>query len=139
MEKSNFIIDEDFKGMRLDKALVILDKDISRMAVQRFLEQGKITVNGCIPKASYKVQVGDEIQLIKEPPKETNIKSQDIPIDILYEDDSIVVVNKPKGMVVHPANGNPEGTLVNAIMHACKGSLSGIGGEVRPRNCAQTR
>ena len=88
---------------------------------------------GKIQKASYKVQIGDEIEIFKEPPKETDIKPEDIPMDILYEDSDIIVVNKPKGMVVHPANGNPDGTLVNAIMHICKDRLSGIGGEIRPR------
>ena len=72
--------------------------------------------------------------MIKEEPKETTIKPENIPLDVLYEDNDIIVINKPKGLVVHPANGNPDGTLVNAIMHICRGSLSGIGGEVRPRN-----
>ena len=78
------------------------------------------------------MQKDDEISIEEENPKEVSLKAQDIPVDILYEDNDIVVVNKPKGMVVHPANGNPDGTLVNAIMAICKGSLSGIGGEIRP-------
>ena len=89
-------------------------------------------VNGKKEKASYKVQNGDKIEIEEEPAKEIELKAQDIPVEILYEDDDIIVVNKPKGMVVHPANGNPDGTLVNAIMSICKDSLSGIGGEIRP-------
>lgn len=83
-------------------------------------------------KASYKVSIGDIIEVEKPEPKEIDLKAEDIPLDILYEDSDIIVVNKPKGMVVHPANGNPNGTLVNAVMNICKDSLSGIGGEIRP-------
>ena len=78
------------------------------------------------------LQNGDKIEIEEEPAKEIELKAQDIPLEILYEDDDIIVVNKPKGMVVHPANGNPDGTLVNAVMAICKDSLSGIGGEIRP-------
>ena len=81
---------------------------------------------------SYKVQINDEITIEEIEAKEIDLKAQDIPIEIIYEDDDILVVNKPKGLVVHPANGNPDGTLVNAIMYLCKDSLSGIGGEIRP-------
>ena len=83
-------------------------------------------------KVAYKVSEGDIIAVEKQMPKEIEIKAQNIPVDIVYEDDDIIVVNKPKGMVVHPANGNPDGTLVNAILAMCKDSLSGIGGEIRP-------
>lgn len=134
MENNKYLVDEEYKGMRLDKVITALDKEISRMAVQRLLDEENIKVNGNKAKASYRLKSGDEIEVSKEAPKETDIKPEDIPVDILYEDNDIIVVNKPKGMVVHPANGNPDGTLVNAIMHICKGSLSGIGGEVRPRN-----
>lgn len=79
------------------------------------------------------MKFGDKIYINKPEAKEISIKAQDIPIEILYEDNDIIVVNKPKGMVVHPANGNPDGTLVNAVMSICKDSLSGIGGEIRPR------
>lgn len=77
---------------------------------------------------------GDKIEIEKHLPKETDILPEDIPIEILYEDSDIIVVNKPKGLVVHPANGNPNGTLVNAVMNICGNTLSGIGGEIRPRN-----
>ncbi len=107
-------------------------QQISRVTVQRLLEEGNILVNGNPVKPSYKVQENDQIQIKQEEPKEINIQAQNIPITVLYEDEDLIVVNKPKGMVVHPANGNPDGTLVNAIMAICKDSLSGIGGEIRP-------
>lgn len=132
--KIEYNIDENLKGMRLDKCVVILDKDISRVTVQRLIEEENILVNGKKEKASYKVALGDTISINKPEAKEIVLEAQDIPIDILYEDNDIIVVNKPKGMVVHPANGNPDGTLVNAVMNICKDTLSGIGGEIRPRN-----
>jgi 23S rRNA pseudouridine1911/1915/1917 synthase len=100
--------------------------------VQRLLDEEKILVNGKKQKASYKVQENDAITVEEEKPKEIELKAQDIPIEVIYEDSDIIVVNKPKGLVVHPANGNLDSTLVNAIMAICKGSLSGIGGEIRP-------
>ena len=127
-----YIVDEKLAGFRLDKCVASLDSEISREAVQRLIEEKNIFVNDKNQKASYKVSIGDKININKPSPKETNIVPQDIPIEILYEDSDIIVVNKPKGMVVHPANGNPDGTLVNAIMNICKDSLSGIGGEIRP-------
>lgn len=106
--------------------------DMSRMTIQRLIENKKILVNGKEIKQSYKVKLNDEIEVYEEKPKEMDIKKQNIPIEILYEDNDIIVVNKPKGMVVHPANGNLDSTLVNALMSICKDSLSGIGGEIRP-------
>ena len=91
-----------------------------------------ILVNGKNAKVSYKIQENDKISVEIPEPKQIELKAQNIPIEIIYEDSDIIVVNKPKGMVVHPANGNPDGTLVNAIMAICKDSLSGIGGEIRP-------
>ena len=105
---------------------------MSRVAVQRLIKEEKILVNDKKVKASYKVQENDSVTLEEEEPKEIELKAQDIPVEILYEDSDIIVVNKPKGMVVHPGNGNPDGTLVNALMTICKDSLSGIGGEIRP-------
>ena len=93
---------------------------------------GHILVNGKKVRTSYKVNIGDVITIEKEKPRETKLAAQDIPIDIIYEDDDILIVNKPKGMVVHPGNGNPDGTLVNAILSKCHDTLSGIGGEIRP-------
>lgn len=117
---------------RIDAYMAEKYEDISRVAIQRLIETGKILVNGKKVKASYKVQVNDKITMEEEKAVEVELKAQDIPVEIIYEDRDIIVVNKPKGMVVHPANGNPDGTLVNAIMAICKDSLSGIGGEVRP-------
>ena len=125
------LIVENEESKRID-AYISENTEYSRTAVQRLIEENKITVNGKKEKASYKVQNGDKIEIEEEPAKEIELKAQDIPLEILYEDNDIIVVNKPKGMVVHPANGNPDGTLVNAIMSICKDSLSGIGGEIRP-------
>ncbi len=125
------IIVENNEQKRID-AFISEKTEYSRTAVQRLIDEEKITVNGKNEKASYKVQNGDKIEIEEEPAKEIELKAQNIPLEILYEDDDIIVVNKPKGMVVHPANGNPDGTLVNAIMSICKDSLSGIGGELRP-------
>ena len=127
-----YTIPQELNNIRLDKAVSILNSELSRVAIQRLIEEEKIMVNGKKEKASYKVEINDEISLELPEAKEIELKPQDIPVDFLYEDNDIVVVNKPKGMVVHPANGNPDGTLVNAIMAKCKTSLSGIGGEIRP-------
>lgn len=122
----------DTEQIRLDKFLVDKNSDLSRMAIQRLIEEENILVNGKPEKPSYKVQRNDKIILKLQAPKEIKLKAQDIPVEIIYEDNDMIVVNKPKGLVVHPGNGNPDGTLVNAIMNICKGSLSGIGGEIRP-------
>lgn len=127
-----FIVEKEEIGKRLDAYLSLKNEKISRTMVQKLIEEGNILVNGKNPKASYKVSEGDKITLEEIEPKEISLKAQDIAVDIIYEDKDIIVVNKPKGLVVHPANGNPDGTLVNAIMAICKGSLSGIGGEIRP-------
>lgn len=121
----------DESKKRIDAYLA--DKtDYSRVTIQRLIDEKKITVNGKNIKASYKVQLDDDIEIEEVEAKEISLKAQDIPVDVLYEDNDIIVINKPKGMVVHPANGNPDGTLVNAVMAICKDSLSGIGGEIRP-------
>lgn len=120
------------ENSRIDVYLAEKLKDTSRVTIQRLISNGKVLVNGKTIKSSYKVQEGDKIEVEEEVPVEISLKAQEIPLDIIYEDKDIIVVNKPKGMVVHPANGNPDGTLVNAIMAICKDSLSGIGGEIRP-------
>ena len=127
-----FKVDEENVGKRIDSLIASINKDISRSMVQKLIEEGNIKVNGVKIKDSYKVKVNDEIELNIPEVKEIDLKAQEIPIEILYEDKDIIIVNKPKGMVVHPANGNLEGTLVNAVMAICKDSLSGIGGEIRP-------
>ena len=117
---------------RLDKVVSNLEQNISREAIQRMVKTGKILVNGKQEKASYKTTVGDVITLEEEIPKEIELKPQEMPLDIIYEDEDMLVINKEKGIVVHPGNGNPDGTLANAVMAKCKGSLSGIGGKIRP-------
>lgn len=126
------IVQANEKGARLDSYIASKEKEISRTNVQRLIESGNILVNNNIQKISYKVQAGDEISIVIPEAREIELKPQDIKVDIVYEDSHIIVVNKPKGLVVHPAIGNPDGTLVNAIMNICKDSLSGIGGEIRP-------
>ncbi len=116
---------------RLDKVVSNLEH-ISRETIQRMIKTGKILVNGKQEKVSYKTIAGDVITLEEEIPEEVELKPQEMPLDIIYEDDDMLVINKEKGIVVHPGNGNPDGTLANAVMAKCKGSLSGIGGKIRP-------
>lgn len=120
------------EGIRLDSYVAKKYTDLSRTMIQKLIESGEILVNGEKKKLSYKVNLNDEIELNIPEPKKIDLKPEKIPLEIIYEDDDIIVVNKPKGLVVHPANGNPDGTLVNAIMDICKDSLSGIGGKIRP-------
>ena len=130
MEK--IIVQNNEKGVRLDSYITKKLNDLSRANIQRLIEDGNILVNSAKQKISYKFNSGDKIEITIPEPKKIDLKPQDIKVEIVYEDNDIIVVNKPKGLVVHPAVGNPDGTLVNAIMNICKDSLSGIGGEVRP-------
>ena len=130
--KKEIHVNEVNEKIRLDAYISKQMQDLSRSMIQKLLEGNKINVNGKSEKPAYKVQNGDIIEINIEEPKEVKIEAQDIPLDIIYEDEDILVVNKQKGVVVHPANGNPDGTLVNAVMAHCKDSLSGIGGELRP-------
>ena len=132
MEKIKKIVTKEENNQRLDAYIAKQEIGISRTMVQKLLEEGHIFVNGKLEKCSYKVKMQDEILVSVPEPKKVEIKEEEIPIEVIYEDKDIIVVNKPKGLVVHPANGNPDGTLVNAIMAICKDSLSGIGGELRP-------
>lgn len=125
------IVDQENKE-RIDKYVTKWIPDLSRMMVQKLIEENQILVNGNHVKTSYTLQKGDKISITIPQAKETTLKPQDIPLEIVYEDNDILVVNKAKGMVVHPAVGNPDGTLVNAVMAHCKENLSGIGGELRP-------
>lgn len=127
-----FTVNQVQTRLRLDKAIANEYEELSRTNIQRLIEDNKVIVNSIIQKASYKVSVGDNIQIEELEAKEIDLKPQDIPLDVIYEDNDIIVINKQKGLVVHPANGNLDGTLVNAIMALCKDSLSGIGGEIRP-------
>ncbi len=130
--KKEIHVNEVNEKIRLDAYISKQMQDLSRNMIQKLLEGNNINVNGKSEKPAYKVQNGDIIEINIEEPKEVKIEAQDIPLDIIYEDEDILVVNKQKGLVVHPANGNPDGTLVNAVMAHCKDSLSGIGGELRP-------
>lgn len=126
------IVTEQNGKQRLDAYIAEVEENITRSMAQKMIANGSILVNEKVQKESYKIKQGDEILVAIEPPKEVSIKAQDIDLDIVYEDNDILVVNKAKGMVVHPGNGNPDGTLVNAVLNHCKDSLSGIGGEIRP-------
>ncbi len=128
-----FVVDiASDQKVRIDSYLSELLKDVSRSHIQNRLKAGEILVNGMKVKAGYQLSRGDIISMEEEKAQETDILAEDIPLDIYYEDEDVIVVNKPKGMVVHPANGHYEGTLVNALMFHCRDSLSGINGELRP-------
>ena len=118
-------------GMRLD-AFVSASGELTRSAAARLIEENAITVNGKSVAKNYKLRAGDVVEVTMPEPVPTEAQPEDIPLDVVFEDDDIIVINKPKGMVVHPAAGNEAGTLVNALLHHCAGSLSGIGGVIRP-------
>ena len=122
----------DKTGERADAALARLCPDLTRSAAQKLLESGQVTRNGKALKKNDKLTEGDELEVILPDVQEVAIEPEDIPLDVVYEDSDVIVVNKPKGLVVHPAAGHWSGTLVNALMHHCKDSLSGINGELRP-------
>ena len=132
MEILNYQVSDGQSGIRIDRYLSEMNEELSRSYIQKLLKEQKITVNGSAVKANYKVQEGDEISVAVPDIKEPDILPEDIPLDILYEDDDVLIVNKPKGMVVHPSAGHTSGTLVNAIMFHCKDNLSGINGVLRP-------
>lgn len=124
---------------RIDKEIALLETELSREAIQRMIKQGKILVNGKQVKSSYKTNIGDVVIVEEEESKEINLKPQELPINIIYEDEDILIVNKEKGMVVHPGNGNPDGTLANAVAAYCMGNISKVGGNLRLRNSTQNR
>ncbi|MCR5581953.1 MAG: RNA pseudouridine synthase, partial [Pseudobutyrivibrio sp.] len=126
------IEDSSDEGVRIDKYLASSITDKSRSFFQKAIDNGQVLVNGSLVKSKYLTKLGDEIVVTIEPVREIDIVPEDIPIEILYQDEDVIVVNKPKGMVVHPAPGHYTGTLVNALMFHCKDSLSGINGEIRP-------
>ena len=128
----NLPINEETAGLRVDKAISELCPEMTRSAIQKLLESGNIRCNGKEVAKNYKVRAGDEISVEIPEPVSDEALPEDIPLDIVYEDEDLLVVNKPKGMVVHPAAGNLTGTLVNALLAHCGDSLSGINGVVRP-------
>ncbi len=132
MEHKRFLVERDQAGMRLDKLLTEAEPSLTRSSVVRLIEDGHVTVNEAVPGKNSRLKAGDCIVLEIPDPVVPEAKPENIPLDIVYEDDDLLVVNKPRGMVVHPAAGNPEGTLVNALLYHCGTSLSGINGVLRP-------
>ena len=127
----HFVVTYKEANNRLDKALSLFKGDLSRSYIAKLIEEGKVLVNDKQEKASYKVKENDDILLMDIEDKKSDIKEEDIPLDVVYEDDDIMIINKVQGMVVHPANGHYSGTLVNALMYQAD-SLSSINGVVRP-------
>ena len=125
------IITQDDAGKRLD-VYISESEGVTRSAAQKLIAGENVTVNGKFPAKNYKLRLGDEVETELPEPVSDDAIPQDIPLDIAYEDTDLLVVNKPRGMVVHPAAGNPDGTLVNALLFHCADSLSGIGGVIRP-------
>jgi len=132
MESYSFIISQDNSGERIDKYLSESIEELTRSALVNLITGGQVKVNDVITTKNYKLRAGDRIDISVPDPVEYEAKAENIPLDIVYEDDDLLVVNKPKGMVVHPAAGNYEGTLVNALLYHCKDNLSGINGVLRP-------
>jgi 23S rRNA pseudouridine1911/1915/1917 synthase len=130
-QKINFVINKSQYGQRLDIFLAQSDAALSRSQIKCAIEEGDVLVNGNVPKVSQHLKDGDVIILNKKPPIEATAVAQEMPLNIVYEDEAIIVINKPAGMVVHPAPGNPDKTLVNALLFHCH-DLSGIGGVLRP-------
>lgn len=128
----NFVVDKDNVSKRLDIYLSENLEDVTRSYIKTLIDDSKILVNNKKEKSGYKLKLNDIIDVTLEEKKSENIVAQDIPLEILYEDDDIIIVNKPKGMVVHPANGNYIGTMVNSLMYSHQGKLSSINGVIRP-------
>lgn len=133
MIMNRYIAGADHEGLRLDCFLAqISDGQMTRSSAQRMIADGLVTAGSKLLKKNYIVSYGDEVTVQLQESAETEATPQDIPLEVVYEDSDIIVVNKPRGMVVHPAPGHPDQTLVNALLYHCKGSLSGVGGEMRP-------
>jgi 23S rRNA pseudouridine1911/1915/1917 synthase len=131
MEKMEHIIHEDQKNDRIDKAISSINEEWSRSQVQQWIKEGHVLVNGLKVKTNYKCSVNDQVEIIIPEPEELDVVAEEMNLDIYFEDSDVLVVNKPKGMVVHPAPGHSSGTLVNGLMAHCK-DLSGINGVLRP-------
>ncbi len=132
MDEFCFEITEELEDERIDKCLSMLIDSLSRSFIQKLIKDGAVSVNGIPVKGSYRVKADDMVTFMLPKAVEPDIQAENIPLDILYEDKDVVVVNKPKGMVVHPAAGHYSGTLVNALMYHCGTELSGINGVMRP-------
>lgn len=132
MEQISFPVDNEFENIRIDRFLAEMMREQSRSYIQKLIKEGLVTVNNHSIKSNYKVQSDDLIQITVPEPEEPDILPENIPLDILYEDQDILIINKPKGMVVHPSAGHYSHTVVNAVMYHCKDNLSGINGVMRP-------
>lgn len=132
MEELRFFITEEWEDERIDKCMGSLIDSLSRSFIQKLIKDEKVFVNGKAVKANYRMKTDDEIVFQIPEAAEPDIKPENIPLSILFEDEDILIVDKPKGMVVHPAAGHYSGTLVNAVLYHCKGELSGINGIMRP-------
>ena len=126
------VVEKEWKNTRIDKYLSETMTDYSRSFLQKLIKDGNVSVDGGVVKANFKVYEGQIVSVILPEPEELDIVAEDIPLDILYEDEDIIVINKGKGMVVHPSAGHYTGTIVNALLYHCKGQLSGINGVQRP-------
>ncbi|MDD2498248.1 MAG: RluA family pseudouridine synthase [Desulfitobacteriaceae bacterium] len=131
VQDTNLIVSDSETGKRLDIFLVSHLPELSRSRIQKLIKEGEALVNGTAVKPNYTIEMGDEIKISLPEPKELEVKAEEIPFEIIYEDHDLIVVNKPQGMVVHPAAGNWQGTLVNALLYHCQ-DLSGINGVLRP-------
>ena len=132
MERTALTAGPEAAGERLDSFLAARLPGLTRSAAARLIETGQVLVDGKPARKSAKLAGGETVEVTLPDPEPADTLPQDIPLDVVYEDDDVIVVNKPSGLVVHPAPGHPDGTLVNALLHHCGGSLSGVGGELRP-------
>lgn len=132
MQTKTFTAESGDSSKRIDTWLTSKLEDMTRSSIVRLIDDGLVTVNNVCVSKSYKLYGDETVNVMLPPPKELAAVAQNIELDIVYEDSDLLVVNKPKGMVVHPAPGNPDGTLVNALLYHCKGDLSGINGVMRP-------
>ena len=132
MEKLTLQPNKEDAGQRVDAWLAARVEGLTRSAAARLLEEGRVACGGKTLAKNYRLTGAETIQVSLPEPEPVDVRPQDIPLDVVYEDGDVIVVNKPKGLVVHPAPGHPDGTLVNALLHHCGDSLSGIGGELRP-------
>lgn len=132
MNNCRYEVNDEHKGERVDKFLAAQLDGLTRSGIQKLITAGSVLVGGKPADKNYKLRSGDVVDVTIPAPEVLDVRPQDIPVDIVYEDDSLLVVNKPKGMVVHPAAGNPDGTLVNALLYHCDGRLSSINGVIRP-------
>ena len=132
MNEFHYVVTPENIGNRIDKWVSQENTSITRSSIQKLIDSGNILVNDKQVSKNYKLRLNDKIYIMIPDPVELDVLPQNIPVEIVYEDDDLLVVNKPKGMVVHPAAGNPDGTLVNALLYHCKGRLSSINGVIRP-------